>query len=59
MATKIERSRLREALVEMADDMRRLGIIDDAKHRKIAMGAVGEVTLQTIEAPQAKGDQRD
>jgi hypothetical protein len=38
MATKIERSRLREAIVEMADDMHRLGIIDDAKHRKIAMG---------------------
>ena len=49
MATTIVRSRLREAIVEMADDRLRLGIIDDAKHRKITMRDVGAAVTPVAE----------
>ena len=35
MTTKYKHPSLREAIVEMADDMNRLGIMDDAKYEKI------------------------
>ena len=49
MATTIVRSRLREAIVEMADDMHRLGIIDDARHRKIGMRDVDAAAAPAAE----------
>jgi hypothetical protein len=40
MVAEVGRSRLREAIVEMADDMHRHGIIDDCTHYQIAMRMV-------------------
>ncbi len=42
-------NRLAEALVETADDMHRLGIMDEATHRKITIRHLGEQTLGTAE----------
>lgn len=57
MATKPKRSRLREAIVEMADDMHRLGIIDDAKHRKITMRDV-DAAVTPVAEPLSGADIR-
>ena len=57
MAARVKRSRLREAIVEMADDMHRLGIIGDAKHRKIGMRVVDAVVAPVIE-PRSGADIR-
>lgn len=37
MAAAVKRSRLRSAIVEMADDLHRLGIIDATRHKKITL----------------------
>ncbi len=37
MAVAVKRSRLRKAIVEMADDLHRLGIMDDPRHKKITL----------------------
>lgn len=42
MTKKTTPSRLREALVETAGDMRRLGIMDEATHEKITMRHLGK-----------------
>jgi putative transcriptional regulator len=58
MATKIERSRRREAIVEIADDMHRLGIIGDAKHRKIGMrdvDAAGAPVAEPLSGADIRG----
>ena len=57
MATTIVRSRLREAIVEMADDRLRLGIIADAKHRKITMRDV-QTAAASVEEPLSEADIR-
>jgi putative transcriptional regulator len=42
MTKKATPSRLREALVETAGDMRRLGLMDEATHEKITMRTLGK-----------------
>ncbi|MGO8740374.1 helix-turn-helix domain-containing protein [Rhodoblastus sp.] len=42
MTTKTTPSRLREAILETTDDMRRLGIMDEATHQKITMRRLGK-----------------
>jgi putative transcriptional regulator len=41
MATKTKKSRLAKALLETADDMRKVGVLDPAAHRKITLRHVG------------------
>jgi putative transcriptional regulator len=41
MTEKIQPSRLAEALMETADDMRRAGVMDEATHRKITLRHLG------------------
>jgi putative transcriptional regulator len=42
MMAGVKRTRLRAAIVEMADDLHRLGIIDEARHKKITLRDVGK-----------------
>jgi putative transcriptional regulator len=42
-------SRLAEALIETADDMRRLGVLDEAAHEKITIRHLGRQALGTAE----------
>jgi putative transcriptional regulator len=42
MTNKTTPGRLREALVETADDMRRLGLMDAATHEKITLRQLGK-----------------
>ena len=41
MTKEIQPSRLAEALIETADDMRRAGVMDEATHRKITLRHLG------------------
>jgi putative transcriptional regulator len=43
--TRRNTSRLRQAIEEMADDQRRLGLIDDAGYRKLTLGQLGRADL--------------
>ena len=42
-------SRLAEALIETADDMRRLGVLDEAAHKKITLRHLGRQALAAAE----------
>jgi putative transcriptional regulator len=42
MAKKAKPSRLTKALLETADDMRRVGVMDDATHQKITLRHLGD-----------------
>lgn len=42
-------SRLAEALIQTADDMRRLGVLDEATHKKITVRHLGSQALGTAE----------
>ncbi len=48
MATK-KPSRLTEALLETADGMRRIGVMDDATHEKITIRHLGRQTLSAAQ----------
>jgi putative transcriptional regulator len=48
MTTK-KLSRLTTQLLEMADDLHRVGIMDDAEHRKITIRHLGTGALKTAE----------
>ena len=41
--------RLAQALIETADDMRRLGVLDEAAHHKITLRHLGEQALGAAE----------
>ena len=45
MTTRTQTSRLAEALLETADDMRRVGIMDNATHAKITVRHLGKSTV--------------
>lgn len=47
MTKKKTPSRLTEALLEMADDMHRVGIMDDATYQKITVRHLGNKALST------------
>lgn len=49
MATEIRKpSRLAQALLETADDMKRVGLMSDAVHEKITMRHLGEKAVPAI-----------
>jgi putative transcriptional regulator len=54
MTRKKKLSRLTEALLETADDMRRIGVMDDATHRKITLRHLGKEPLPTAEPISAE-----
>ena len=47
MTTKKAPSRLTQELLEMADDLRRIGIMDDATHHQITVRDLGREPLPT------------
>ena len=47
--TKKTPSRLTKALLETADDMRRVGVLDEAAHRKITLRHLGAQAPETTE----------
>jgi putative transcriptional regulator len=49
MTKKKTPSRLTEALLETADDLHRIGIMDDATYRKITIRHLGALGLKTAE----------
>ncbi len=49
MTKKKTPSRLTEALLETADDLHRIGIMDDATYRKITIRHLGAQALRTAE----------
>ena len=49
MTTRTVPNRLGEALVEMANDMYRLGIMDEATHEKITVRHLGKQPVPTAE----------
>lgn len=49
MRKKTQLSRLTRALLETADDMRRVGIMDAAKHEKITLRHLGDRAAATAE----------
>lgn len=57
MAKKTKPSRLTKALLETADDMRRVGVMDDATHRKITLRHLG-VAAEDADAPISAEDIR-
>jgi len=54
MTTKTQPSRLAEALLKTADDMRRIGIIDIDTHAKITLRHLGK---STVTAEPISGDE--
>jgi len=42
MTSKAKPSRLREAILDTAEDLRRLGIMDDSTHEKITLRHIGD-----------------
>lgn len=54
MTTTTQTSRLAEALLETADDMRRVGIIDGETHAKITVRHLGK---PTVTAEPISGDE--
>jgi putative transcriptional regulator len=54
MAKKAKPSRLTKALLETADDMRRVGVMDDATHQKITLRHLGDKASGTDEPITAK-----
>lgn len=54
MTDKPRQSRLAKALLETADDMRRVGIMDEATHRKITLRHLGVETVTTGEPMTAE-----
>lgn len=42
MAGAVQQSRLRKAIVEMADDLHRLGIIDEVRYKKVVLLDAGK-----------------
>ena len=49
MAEKAEPSRLAKALLETADDMRRVGLMDAATHEKITLRHLGDTAGMDLE----------
>lgn len=49
MTKKKTPSRLGEAILEMAEDQHRIGVMDDATYRKITIRHLGPQTLSTAE----------
>jgi putative transcriptional regulator len=49
MTTRTVPNRLGEAIVEMANDMYRLGIMDEATHEKITVRHLGKQPVPTAE----------
>jgi putative transcriptional regulator len=49
MTDKKTSSRLSEAILEMAEDQHRIGVMDDATYRKITIRHLGPETLSTAE----------
>lgn len=49
MTRKKTPSRLTEALLEMADDMRRVGVMNDSTYHKITVRHLGDKVLSTAE----------
>lgn len=47
MTKQMRKSRMSEAIVEMAGDQHRLGIMDDGSYRKITMRHLGSEALST------------
>jgi|GEM_PF-3229818 len=58
MAKGVKRSRLRTAIVEMADDLHRLGMMDDARHKTITLRDVGK-NIESYDGRSIKGHQLD
>jgi putative transcriptional regulator len=57
MATATQPSRLSEALLEMADDARRVGVMDAAAHEKITLrllGSKADVVAEPITGDEIK-----
>jgi putative transcriptional regulator len=54
MTKKTTPSRLTEALLETADDLHRIGIMDDAAYRKITIRHLGALPLKTAEPISGK-----
>lgn len=57
MAKKTQPSRLTQALLETADDMRRVGVMDEAAHRKITLRHLG-AHVPATDAPMTGDDIR-
>ena len=58
MAEKAEPSRLAKALLETADDMRRVGLMDAATHEKITLRHLGSkagISVEPISAEEIRG----
>ena len=49
MATTKQPSRLTEALLDTANDMRRVGVIDAVAHARIALRHLGETAKPSLE----------
>jgi putative transcriptional regulator len=49
VANKVTRSRLSGAILEMAEDQHRVGVMDDATYRKITMRHLGPQSLNSAE----------
>jgi putative transcriptional regulator len=49
MANKKKPSRMGEAILEMAEDQHRIGVMDDASYRKITIRHLGPGALNTAE----------
>jgi putative transcriptional regulator len=54
MVKKTKPSRLTKALLETADDMRRVGVMDDATHQKITLRHLGDKAAGKDEPITAK-----